>query len=114
LLTADRAGLAAAADRVSTVSAVRGGAVKLSMGEPAGELRLTVTSPDSGKAEDAMEVEYEGAALDVGFNSRYISDILGQMKGEKVHMAFADPGSPTLIRPEGDDTVFYVLMPMRV
>ena len=36
--------------------------------------------------------------LDIGFNSRYLLDIAGQLEGEAAVLRLADPGSPTLIQ----------------
>lgn len=52
----------------------------------------------------------EGVALEIGFNARYLLDILDQFAGEPVTMAMGDRGAPA--RFDGRST--YVLMPMRV
>ena len=114
-LKLDRDAFAKAVDRVSTVASDRGRAVKMSMDD--GQLTLTVNNPDSGSAEEELPVGYEADKLDIGFNSRYLLDITGQLQGEETTFLLADPGSPTLIRDsDGDAAVgaLYVLMPMRV
>jgi DNA polymerase-3 subunit beta len=108
----ERAEFAAAVDRVSTVSSERGRAVKLSL--TSGKLTLSVTNPDSGSATEELEVEYDADPLDIGFNSRYLLDITGQLEGEKAELKLADPGSPTLLRDQDTTGALYVLMPMRV
>jgi DNA polymerase-3 subunit beta len=102
----------AAVDRVSTVSSERGRAVKFSLA--GGRLVLSVTNPDSGSATEELEVDYGSDALDIGFNSRYLLDIAGQLDGEVAVLRFADPGSPTLIQDKESKGALYVLMPMRV
>jgi DNA polymerase-3 subunit beta len=102
----------AAVDRVSTVSSERGRAVKLSLSS--GRLVLSVTNPDSGSATEELEVEYDADPLDIGFNSRYLLDIAGQLDGEVAVLKLADPGSPTLIEDKDAKGALYVLMPMRV
>ncbi|MGH6675840.1 MAG: DNA polymerase III subunit beta, partial [Xanthobacteraceae bacterium] len=72
-LIVDRKEFEAAVDRVSTVSSERGRAVKLSVA--GGKLSLSVTNPDSGSANEELEVEYEADPIDIGFNSRYLLDI---------------------------------------
>jgi DNA polymerase-3 subunit beta len=102
----------AAVDRVSTVSSERGRAVKLSVN--AGRLLLSVTNPDSGSANEELEVEYEADPIDIGFNSRYLLDIAAQIESEAAVLKLADPGSPTLIQDKEQRGALYVLMPMRV
>jgi len=111
-LVVDKKEFEAAVDRVSTVSSERGRAVKLSV--TAGRLLLSVTNPDSGSANEELEVEYEADPIDIGFNSRYLLDIAAQIESEAAVLKLADPGSPTLIQDKEQRGALYVLMPMRV
>ena len=111
-LIVDKGEFMAAVDRVSTVSSERGRAVKLALTD--GKLTLSVINPDSGSATEELEVEYGAEALDIGFNGRYLLDILQQVEGEKARLKLADPGSPTLIEDMETAGALYVLMPMRV
>jgi DNA polymerase III subunit beta len=111
-LVVDKKEFEAAVDRVSTVSSERGRAVKLSIS--GGKLLLSVTNPDSGSANEELEVEYAADPLDIGFNSRYLLDIAAQIESEAAVLRLADPGSPTLIQDKEPHGALYVLMPMRV
>lgn len=111
-LVVDKKEFEAAVDRVSTVSSERGRAVKLSITN--GRLLLSVTNPDSGSANEELEVEYEAEPIDIGFNSRYLLDIAAQIESEAAVLKLADPGSPTLIQDKDPRGALYVLMPMRV
>jgi DNA polymerase-3 subunit beta len=111
-LVVDKTEFVSAVDRVSTVSSERGRAVKLALTD--GRLTLSVINPDSGSATEELEVEYGSDALDIGFNGRYLLDILQQIEGEKARLKLADPGSPTLIEDMEAAGALYVLMPMRV
>jgi DNA polymerase-3 subunit beta len=103
---------AQAVDRVSTVSSEKGRAVKLNIASE--RIILTVNNPESGSAEEELSASYNADPLDIGFNSRYLLDIVGQFKGDTASFEFADAGSPTIIRDPADATALYVLMPMRV
>ncbi|MBY0532512.1 MAG: DNA polymerase III subunit beta [Xanthobacteraceae bacterium] len=111
-LVVDKSEFMSAVDRVSTVSSERGRAVKLALTD--GKLTLSVINPDSGSATEELEVEYGSEALDIGFNGRYLLDILQQIEGEKARLKLADPGSPTLLEDMEAAGALYVLMPMRV
>ena len=111
-LIVDKKEFVQAVDRVSTVSSERGRAVKLSV--TSGRLTLSVTNPDSGSATEEIEVDYAADPIDIGFNSRYLLDIAGQIEGEAAVLRLADPGSPTLIQDRNAKGALYVLMPMRV
>ena len=112
-MNVDKASFATAVDRVSTIASDRGGkAVKLSMRE--GQLELSVTNPDHGTASEELAVEFEPESFEIGFNARYLLDIIGQIRSDNAVFLFNDAGSPTLVREDGEAKALYVLMPMRV
>lgn len=112
-LLVDKASFATAVDRVSTIASDRGGkAVKLTLGS--GQLELSVTNPDHGTATEELAVEFEPDSFEIGFNARYLLDIIAQIRSENAVFLFNDAGSPTLVRESGDARALYVLMPMRV
>jgi DNA polymerase III subunit beta len=111
-LVVEREDFAKAVDRVSTISSERGRAVKLALND--GRLTLTVNNPDSGSATEEIEVDYDSAPIDIGFNARYLLDITGQLDGDTALFKLADPGSPTVIQDREGAAALYVLMPMRV
>ncbi|MEM8799782.1 MAG: DNA polymerase III subunit beta [Pseudomonadota bacterium] len=104
--------LAEGVDRVSTIATDKSRAVKLSLDH--GRLTLSVNSMENGVATEDIEAEFESDAFDIGFNARYLTDILSQIEGEHVEAYFDDSAAPTLVRDQGDERALYVLMPMRV
>ena len=112
MLEIDTRSFASAVDRVSTISMEKGRAVKLQISP--GKLVLAVNNPDSGSAEEELVCSYDADPIDIGFNSRYLMDVAGQMKSDAMLLQLADSGSPTIIRDPGDSQALYVLMPMRV
>ena len=111
-LVVDRKPFADAVDRVSTISSERGRAVKLALAD--GKLTLSVSNPDSGSASEELEVDYDSAPMDIGFNARYLLDITNQLVGDTALLKLADSGSPTLVQDRDGASALYVLMPMRV
>ena len=112
LLEVDCHQLAAAVDRVATISTERSRSVKLIIAP--NSLILSASSPESGSATEELEVSYDKEALEIGFNSRYLLDIAQQVEGETVQVLLADGASPTIVRDTADESALYVLMPMRV
>ena len=103
--------LANAVDRVSVV-AERTRAIKMHTSK--GKVTITTSSPDLGSAMDELEAKYDSDALEVGYNFRYLLDILAEVKGETVQVSFSDASSPSVIHDTSDTSAIYVLMPMRV
>ena len=78
------------------------------------QITLSANSPDQGSASEELAASYEGENLEIGFNSKYLLDITGQVDGDTAQFIMSDASSPTIIRDVGDDSALYVLMPMRV
>lgn len=99
-------------DRVATIATEKTRAVKMSLDRD--RITLSVTSPENGTAAEEVPGDYHGEGFDIGFNARYLLDILGQLHGDTVELHLADAAAPTLIRENDRSAALYVLMPMRV
>ena len=110
-LEADAKALANVIERVSVVSEKSRG-IKLSLSENL--LRVSAAAVDEGSAEDELDAIYSGDALDIGFNYRYLLDILAQIQGQNVKIVLADSVSPVILKDAADTSSLFVLMPMRV
>ena len=111
-LEIEGARFAHAVDLVSTVSTEKTRSVKLSL--RAGLLEVSANSPDNASAKQQLDVDYDAAEIEIGFNARYLLDVTDQVDGERIRFTMADAASPTLVHDSGDDAALYVLMPMRV
>src|SRR3954467_15869077 len=112
ILEAERKPLFDAVDRVSAISAEKSRSIKMNCEK--GLITLSASSPEAGSASEEVEVTYSAGHLEIGFNSRYLLEILGQIEGDAARFAMADAASPTVIRDVADASAMYVLMPMRV
>jgi DNA polymerase-3 subunit beta len=112
LLKVDPKSLFQGVDRVSTIASEKTRAVKVGLDKD--RITLSVTSPENGTAAEELPAGYDADAMEIGFNARYLSDILGQVDGDSVELHLADANAPTLIRESEKSPALYVLMPMRV
>ncbi len=101
-----------AVKRVSILSKEKTNAVKLQLEKNA--LTLSTNNPEVGEASEEITVDYRGDGLSIGFNSRYLMDVLTAMDKETISLELSDSLSPCLIREEGDEHYKCVVMPMRV
>jgi len=99
-------------DRVSTIATEKTRAVKMALERD--KIILSVTSPENGAAAEEVPGDYAAQGFEIGFNSRYLMDILNQIEGDSVEVHLADAAAPTLIRENDKSPALYVLMPMRV
>lgn len=106
------AALAAAVERVTIVSSDKTRLLK--MIADGAQVTLDVRSPEIGMAAEDMPVQFEGAAIDIGFNGRYLLDILARLPGSEAIVEFSDAAAPTLWKGGEAARGVFVLMPSRV
>lgn len=115
LLCLDPRAFADGVDRVATIASDKTRAVKMAVdSEAGGRVRLSVTSPENGTATEDVAGDYSSEPIEIGFNARYLKDILDVVGGDRVELHLADATAPTLIRENEKAAALYVLMPMRV
>jgi DNA polymerase-3 subunit beta len=100
--------------RVSLLSSDKSHAVKLELA--AGVLRVLSQNPDLGEAKEEVPVEYAGEPLKIGFNARYLTDVVAILKSDDAQLELADDLSPGVLRGAGPEDAGYtaVVMPMRI
>jgi DNA polymerase III subunit beta len=98
--------------RIALLSADKSSAIKLTLSENL--LRISANNPDLGEAKDDLDVAYKGDEMTVGFNAKYILDVLSSMDSDEVSIELRDEHSPGVIHAPGDKSYTTVVMPMRV
>ncbi|TDG15769.1 DNA polymerase III subunit beta [Seongchinamella unica] len=77
-------------------------------------LDIVANNPEQEEAEEAVPVDYQGEALEVGFNVSYLLDVLAVLSGEQVKLSLSDPNSSALLEESDEGDSLYVVMPMRL
>jgi DNA polymerase-3 subunit beta len=77
-------------------------------------LRIVCTNAEQEEAEEELEIEYNGDALDIGFNITYLLDVLNNLDVKDVDCAVGDANSSMLMSVPGNKEFKYVVMPMRI
>ena len=80
----------------------------------AGSLRISCTNNDQEEAQEELEINYGGDALDIGFNITYVLDVLNNVQSDAVECAFGDANSSMLVTVPDNTEFRYVVMPMRI
>ncbi|HTM14217.1 MAG TPA: DNA polymerase III subunit beta [Bryobacteraceae bacterium] len=104
----------AAIERVAQFSDERSRAIRVRVGD--GEVKVHSSVSETGESEESIPAEYNGAAVEIGFNAQYLIDFLRVVQTDQVSFWFRDPHSAGELRPGGDkaDNYRYVIMPMRI
>ncbi len=98
--------------RMLILSSEKSRGVKMSL-KP-GLLEVSSSNPELGDAREELDLDYQGTEMTIGFNARYLLDILQVQDDLRVRMIFKDHLSPGLLRPEKDQGFIAVVMPMRL
>ena len=76
--------------------------------------RLTVTLPDGSTSVEDIDAQFTGDEITVAFNSEYLASGVDACGTEEVSVATSVANKPAIIKPVGDETYLYVLMPQRL
>lgn len=98
--------------RISVLSSEKSKGVKVNLSTDC--LTLYSSNPDIGDAKEEIDVIYTGSEISIGFNAKYIIDILQSIDKDNVIFYLKDNISPGLVQPEDDDNYLAVVMPMRL
>ena len=110
----ERSELQDALRRVSQLADQRSHAVKFMLASEG--LEISASSPEYGEAKEAIEKEFKGDPISIGFNAQYLLDFLAAAADGPIAFELKDEQSAGQLRPMGDETTRYryVVMPMRI
>ena len=80
-----------------------------------GSVELTASSAEAGEAREIVPVEYDGPAVEIGFNPHYLLDFLGACGSDTVSISIRDSETQGMLQPTGTSALEYryVVMPMK-
>jgi DNA polymerase III subunit beta len=107
-----RALLTEALRRISLVASDKSGAVRFAV-EP-GTLRITSENPDVGEGAEELDVDFAGDPIEIGFNAKYVLDVLGALVDDDVRLELGGQLDPGVLKPGGPTDFVGVIMPMRI
>jgi DNA polymerase-3 subunit beta len=111
-MVVNREALLSSLKRVSLLSNSKSKGVTLNLA--GNKLEISSNNPELGDAKEEIEIDYTGQDMKIGFNAKYILDVLGSMTDEEIQLELNDQLSPGLVRPHKDSSYTCVVMPMRI
>ena len=112
ILKINREILLSAVDRVSTIANEKSPVIKFKLLQNV--LNLNTINNESSTASEDLEINYNGDEIEIGFNSKYIMDIVNNLEDEEISILLKDNTSPIIALESSNSSLVYVLMPMRV
>jgi len=97
--------------RVSVYST--GEMTPVSFNVKSGKIFLHAESPEFGDAQDEIEAEVKGPAIETNFNSKFIQDVLKVLTGDELNIEMSSKIAPALFKTDNDKEYIYILMPLR-
>jgi DNA polymerase-3 subunit beta len=81
-----------------------------------GSVTVAAQTPDVGQASEQIPLNYEGDALEIGFNPQFLQDGIDSVETEELTMRLISPLRPGLIEAAGesDGRFLYLIMPVRL
>ena len=85
-----------------------------------GAVALSAGGDDEGRAEEQLEVSYEGEAITTAFNPQFLLDGLGSLSAPTARLLFTSSNKPVVLRPAGPQDgadgmdYTYLIMPVRL
>lgn len=70
--------------------------------------------PDLGDASETVSASYSGDPLTMGFNARYLQEVLANIDDSKVVIKLIDAGKSTRIEASDNEDFIHIVMPMRL
>jgi DNA polymerase-3 subunit beta len=80
-----------------------------------GNLALSAGGEDEGRAEEHLEIDYDGDEITTAFNPQFLLDGLSALTSSTARLLFTSPNKPVVLRPTDEGAEYtYVMMPVRL
>ncbi len=107
-----RAPLLACLQRAAILTSEKFKGVRVNI-EP-GLLRIASSNAEQEEAKEELEIDYDGDAIEIGFNVTYLIDVLANTGQEMVKLELQDSSASALFSVPEQPGFKYVVMPMRI
>ncbi|MFT3695253.1 MAG: DNA polymerase III subunit beta [Kofleriaceae bacterium] len=111
IITVDRSRIVESLKRAQLMSSETRG-VKLAATREG--LTITSDNPDLGEVREELDADYDGDPIAIGFNPKYVVELLGQMSSDQITISLGGELDPGLVKPLSGDEYVGVVMPMRI
>ena len=101
-----------ALDRVSIMVNDKTSIVKLDFSE--NNLKLTADTPDSGKSEESLDIDYIAEDLAIAFNYKYVLEALKNIEADEVKFGLNTSLSATVLKPNSEEDFVCLIMPVQI
>ena len=76
------------------------------------KLQITTKNNEVGESSTSISATLSGQDIDINFNYRYINDAMVSLNSDSLEFNFSGSNKPLVVRPVGDSSFTYLVMPM--
>jgi len=108
-LTINKEQMLATVKRVSIFSSSTTRQIRLQLNPD----KMTIRAEDidmSSEAKETINCEYDDDSMEIGFNAKYLADVLGNVDGDEVYFEFSTPNRAGIVKPLEQDESEQMLM----
>ncbi|MBU0566674.1 DNA polymerase III subunit beta [bacterium] len=99
--------------RVATMTLEKSNTLKFTVKPD--KLKIEVATPTVGEAEEEINVSYQDEEMEMGFNYKYLLEVLRRIKTEETLIFLTSPNIPALFKPtEENPDYFFLLGPTKL
>ena len=114
-LTIDRLSFLNSVKRVSIFSNKTTHQIRLKIA--GNEMHISAEDIDfSNKADERLSCQYEGSDIEIGFNSRFLLEMISSLETEQIHLEMSAPNRAGILLPEGNsqdgEDILMLVMPV--
>lgn len=111
-LTVDRNSLLNAVRRVRILSNEKTNGVKFSFEKDT--ITISANHPSLGNAREVISCSYDGEEMGIGFNAKYLMDVLTTLQSSEINFEFNNELSPVIIKSPEHPDFLGIIMPLKL
>ena len=77
-------------------------------------MKLEANTPNSGKFEDDIDIDYTDEELTIAFNYKYVLEVLKNIDSDNVKIEMNTALSATVFRPDSEEDFISIIMPVQI
>ena len=104
--------LISALERVAVMVSEKNSIVKFEFGD--NMLKLSGDTPEAGKSQDVIDINYSGEALTIAFNYKFVLEFLKIVECDEIAIQLNTALSATVFAPCSDEDYIYLVMPVQL
>jgi len=101
-----------AVKRIRLLSNEKTNGIKVSI--QTNQITLSADHPSLGHATEIIPVDYSGTEMEIGFNAKYMLDILNVLEVDEVIFEFNNELSPVVVRSDEEKDFLGIIMPLKI